>query len=288
MWKAYSDLDSVIIDKHFFDFMNKITDKEEVKIHPNFAINVYKMLQIRLSDRSKQRPVMRGKPHQRGKRPSNDRLGSNSFAKMSKYKRAGSGIFDGCDWLSWEYQDSIGGDFAGQYKYFSAKDVLNGILAEQKIWNQNMGGKPVVRDELLKSQEQGWQILFDVAGLTDDNIKLIIDRKESEEGDKARAAVLKIYTYETNLYGGLNYALQTKDKSKIKTFGPYACLLERSLMFSGLSSPLTEINDKELEYKKHDELSETDEVKDKKMTKVYRGCKLAQDDIKYFKDRQFD
>ena len=44
VWKAYSDLDSVIIDKHFFDFMNKITDVEEVKIHPNYAINVLKMM----------------------------------------------------------------------------------------------------------------------------------------------------------------------------------------------------------------------------------------------------
>ena len=151
-----------------------------------------------------------------------------------------------------------------------------------------MGGKQVVRDELLKSQEQGWLILFDFAGLTDDNIKLIINEKESEEGDKARAAVFKIYTYETNLYGGLNYALQTKDKSKIQTFGPYACLLFRSLEFYGQSSPLTEINDKALEYRKHDELSETERKDDPRMTKVYRGLKLAPEDIKYYEDRQKD
>ena len=61
---------------------------------------------------------------------------------------------------------------------------------------------------------------------------MIIDWVESDAADTARAAVIKIYTYETDLYPALNAALQTKDKSKIKTLGPYALLLQKSLAFN--------------------------------------------------------
>ena len=122
--------------------------------------------------------------------------------------------------------------------------VLNGILEEQQIWNQNVtGGKEAQEEEqqLQKKQkkrpswqknyENAWRILFDFSGLTDEYIKMIIDNVCSDAADTARAAVIKIYTYETDLYPSLNAALQTKDKSKIKTLGPYAFLLHMSLRF---------------------------------------------------------
>lgn len=54
---------------------------------------------------------------------------------------------------------------------------------------------------------------------------------QSTVGDAARAAILKIYTLETDLYKQLNTANCTKDTSKIKTLGPFARLLHCSLWF---------------------------------------------------------
>jgi len=43
--------------------------------------------------------------------------------------------------------------------------------------------------------------------------------------------VIKIYTYETDLYKVINLASQMRDQSKVPTLGPYAYLLYRSLEF---------------------------------------------------------
>ena len=138
--------------------------------------------------------------------------------------------------------------------YFSVQTVLNGILEEQQVWNQNVtGGKEAQQEEQLQKKqkkrpswqqnyEDAWRVLFDFSGLTDEHIKMIIRGMCSDAADTARAAVIKIYTYETDLYPALNAALQTKDKSKIKTLGPYAFLLERSLWFCDGNSKLTKIN----------------------------------------------
>ena len=64
--------------------------------------------------------------------------------------------------------------------------VLNGILEEQQIWNQNVtGGKEAQEEQLQKKQkkrpswqqnyEDAWRILFEISGLTDEHIKMIID-----------------------------------------------------------------------------------------------------------------
>ena len=79
-WKAYSEIDSIIIEKRLFDFINRLTDNPEVQIHPDYAVNVQHCMQYCLSDRNRQRPVKRGEPHQRGSRPSDLRFGSNNFA----------------------------------------------------------------------------------------------------------------------------------------------------------------------------------------------------------------
>jgi len=160
---------------------------------------------------------------------------------------------------------------------------LNGILDEQKIWNKNMGGKQETREILLGQQATGWRILFDVAGLTDKNIRLIIDCTESEEGDRARAAVIKIYSYETNLYSTLNTASCTHDGSKVKTLGPYAWLLHYSLWYRAENSKLNKKLLK-IEAKPREELSETYCAK-KKMLKLYRGLSLPPDAIQFYKDR---
>lgn len=37
---AFSDLDSAIIDKRFHDFNSKITDDPEIRISPDYKVNV--------------------------------------------------------------------------------------------------------------------------------------------------------------------------------------------------------------------------------------------------------
>ena len=48
--------------------------------------------------------------------------------------------------------------------------------------------------------------------------------------NEAMKAIVKMYTYETDLYRALNNASCYRDKSKIKTLGPYALLLNRILL----------------------------------------------------------
>ena len=52
-----------------------------------------------------------------------------------------------------------------------------------------------------------------------------------KKSETARAEIVKIYTYETDLYRCLNNANCTHDKSKIKTLGPFAYLLHCSLEY---------------------------------------------------------
>ena len=51
----------------------------------------------------------------------------------------------------------------------------------------------------------------------------------SPESDAARSAILKLYSYETPLYGALNQANQWQDKDKVKSLGPFALLLYNTL-----------------------------------------------------------
>jgi len=58
---------------------------------------------------------------------------------------------------------------------------------------------------------------------------LYSDPKHSESSDAARKAILRIYSYETPLYGALNRANQCHDQRAIKTLGPFALLLANSI-----------------------------------------------------------
>ena len=116
VWRTYPDHISVVIEKHFFAFLNKITTDEEVEIFRGYVVNVKKCMQYCSLDRFKQRPVKRGKPNQRGDRPSEERFGGNSFALQ--FKAVGGGGDDGCYWLGKEFQRTIGWK-GGKYVNFS-------------------------------------------------------------------------------------------------------------------------------------------------------------------------
>ena len=98
----------------------------------------------------------------------------------------------------------------------------------------------------IKYIEQGRANLVDKKGkaiedfpewdqITDEAIKEIIGDgtyrsiKHSDSSDAARRAILRLYTSETFLYSALNRASQCKDQRAIKTLGPYAYLLYRTL-----------------------------------------------------------
>ena len=55
--------------------------------------------------------------------------------------------------------------------------------------------------------------------------------EHSPASDAARSAILKLYSYETPLYGALNRANQCQDRSKINSLGPFAMLLYKTLWY---------------------------------------------------------
>ena len=89
----------------------------------------------------------------------------------------------------------------------------------------NINNPDFNREKLLKKQKKAWIALFTFHKVTNPTIKEILDGENSPQSDKARAAIIKMYSYESNLYSSINTALCCKDRSKIPTLGPYACLL---------------------------------------------------------------
>ena len=88
-----------------------------------------------------------------------------------------------------------------------------------------------------------WEDFPEWEKISDEDIKEIIEWKDekgkyqrskhSESSDAARKAILRIYSYETPLYGALNRANQCHDQRAIKTLGPFARLLFYTLMEPG-------------------------------------------------------
>lgn len=183
------------------------------------------------------------------------------------------------------FQRSMGGDW-NKPKEYTMQKVLDGILREQKIWNQNLGGNKVNRDTLLESQNEGWRLMFQAANLTDEDIKMIINQEESEEADEARSKIIKFYTQETNLYTAINTASQFRDESKIQTLGPYVYLLFMSLKYEDEDSNLDKKLEK-IEAVKRKELKETG-YKYIEMMKLYRGLTLPEDAIQFYHKKQED
>ena len=85
-----------------------------------------------------------------------------------------------------------------------------------------------------------WEDFPEWEKISDEDIKEIINYyhnfqgpEHSESSDAARKAILRIYSYETPLYGALNRANQYQDQRAIKTLGPFACLLADSIADPG-------------------------------------------------------
>ena len=88
-----------------------------------------------------------------------------------------------------------------------------------------------------------WEDFPEWEKISDEDIKEIIVwkygdgelhmKKNSKSSDAARKAILRIYSYETPLYGALNRANQCHDQRAIKTLGPFALLLYNAIKKPG-------------------------------------------------------
>ena len=74
-----------------------------------------------------------------------------------------------------------------------------------------------------------WEAFPEWDKITDEAIQEILKRKRSDSSDAARSAILRLYSYETPLYGALNKANQFKDKRAIQTLGPFSKLLYHTI-----------------------------------------------------------
>ena len=91
-------------------------------------------------------------------RPSDERFGSNVFATKGVFAPLGEGGYGGanvgCSWIVKMYQQKVlkNNEFDDDWcllpKTFKVTDVIEGILAEQSVWNQNLGGEKVSRNEI--------------------------------------------------------------------------------------------------------------------------------------------
>ena len=98
---------------------------------------------------------------------------------------------------------------------------------------------------------EAWKFLLEFHRITDEDIKIIMNnsldeddqldeddfpaevwKKMVESADDARRAILKIYSYESPLYKAVNRANMWRDRSAIKTLGPFSRLLSRTLSHS--------------------------------------------------------
>ena len=73
---------------------------------------------------------------------------------------------------------------------------------------------------------KAWKFLLEFHRISDQDIKMILDRDHDDSSDDARRAILKIYSYESPLYKAVNRANQCQDESAIKTLGPFSELLD--------------------------------------------------------------
>ena len=88
----------------------------------------------------------------------------------------------------------------------------------------------------IQLKTKAWEDFPEWSQITDEAIKEILKRSKINEAlinllehspasDAARSAILKLYSYETPLYGALNRANQCQDRTKINSLGPFARLL---------------------------------------------------------------
>ena len=127
----------------------------------------------------------------------------------------------------------------------------------------------------------GWESLLDFSGITNQDIKEILNRDEngkwhdvihSDHSDAARRAILRLYTLETPLYRTLNKANSCRDERAIPTLGPYARLLHMAV-YKGTDDNL----------KKRKEITWKDSYGEDRLT-LYRGLGLPEEAIKTYRE----
>ena len=88
-------------------------------------------LQLDVIDKSRQRPVKRGRQGERLVRPSDERFGNNEnflVGEFTPVQNYAEGL--GCGWLSGKFYWGIG------RKPFTVNTVVQGLMAHQRIWTE--------------------------------------------------------------------------------------------------------------------------------------------------------
>ena len=72
-----------------------------------------------------------------------------------------------------------------------------------------------MRMELLSNHIKAWTDIIDLQKFTDQDIQMIIMGYNNPSSDKARRAILKSRTYESDIYIDINYANITRKRTAI-------------------------------------------------------------------------
>ena len=118
------------------------------------------------------------------------------------------------------------------WKLPSMVQIADGLIAEAKLQLVLAMGKVSTQKSVLEAQAniaKTWQELFALPNVTDPNKPLKCD-EDSPLGlwnpkSPANAVILFIYQMDSFCFKELNRSSRVKDKSKVKTLGPWAAAL---------------------------------------------------------------
>ena len=88
-------------------------------------------LQLDVIDKSRQRPVKRGRQGERLVRPSDERFGNNENFLVGEFRPVRGFDYDNtCAWLGDQFYELIG------KVAFTVNTVVQGLMAHQRIWTE--------------------------------------------------------------------------------------------------------------------------------------------------------
>lgn len=209
--------------------------------HPNYIIDFETLLQFHCKHTDKQRPVKRGQPGERNRRPSQLRFSNAQDFTIGQFKPTGkwdpsSGGYPSSDWLGEQFYIKNG------KKFPTIQQVKEGLMAFQRVRSLQSvkeaepGNEQIqsLRAQMVQAQTDAWALMFDqLPNISDQDILDITLGKHTASSDGLAELVLYIYTMESDVYPELNRANQWHDESLIQTLGPLAWVLNFVLLGRG-------------------------------------------------------
>ena len=136
-------------------------------------------------------------------------------------------------WLAKEYQ-KVKRNVENDYGLPSWKSVLEGIQIEEI--HQVLKSFPDLNEddkiEMMLQRCNFWEALIRLLYLPLDVEEVIFIENLKYPLNYVVKSIMKIFSLETWLYGAVNTASRERDKSKIETLGPVACVLSHALLLA--------------------------------------------------------